>query len=142
MRPLMAAPCLLLATAAAITASQAARTAQSGIYTTAQALRGKADYKQHCSYCHHDDLLGGEDLAVIPPALVGLAFEEQFLGRSAGHMFRQVADTMPWRRKPLAPREYADIISYLLQENGFPAGDRELPPDPALLDDVVISRGQ
>ena len=124
------------------TAQTGGRTVWSGIYSDAQAARGKAQYRDHCSYCHHDDLLGGEDLEVIPPALVGAAFQEQFGGKTVGEMFRRVASTMPWRMTPLKPQQYGDIISYVLKENGFPAGQHELPSDPAALDDILVTKGR
>jgi mono/diheme cytochrome c family protein len=114
-------------------------TAAAGIYTVAQAERGRAVYQKQCTYCHHDDLLGGEDLEVVPPALVSKSFEERWYGKSVAEMFRAIATTMPWRGKGLTPTEYADVVSYLLKENGYKAGSTELPADPALLERVLIT---
>lgn len=99
-----------------------------GVYTAEQAARGQALYRQHCTYCHHDDLLGGEDLKVVPPALVGIAFSERWVGKTVADLFDVISATMPWERTRLAPPAYADIVSYLLKENGYPAGRTELPP--------------
>ena len=118
------------------------RTAASGVYTDAQAERGRAVYREHCSYCHHDDLLGGEDLEVIPPALVGLDFSERWYGKSAGELLRGVAATMPWRTAPLTAQLYADVVSYMLKENGYPAGNVELPPESSEVDDVLITEAR
>lgn len=114
-------------------------TVWSGVYSDEQAQRGKRLYAQHCSYCHHDDLLGGEDLAVVPPALVAIAFEERWNGKTVGALFQSIATTMPWRRPLLTAAIYADVVSYLLKENGFPAGARELPADVGELDRIAIS---
>lgn len=120
-----------------------ARTAQpstvlDGVYTTEQAERGRRAYRQFCTYCHHDDLLGGEDLKVVPPALVGLAFTEQWVGKTVGGYFNKVSGTMPWERTPLTAPVYADIVAYIFKENGYPAGTQELPVDAARLDAIQI----
>ncbi len=130
---------LLSGTLSSALLARQATTAASGIYTVAQAERGMAVYRQQCSYCHHDDLLGGEDLEVVPPALVAASFEERWYGTSVAEMFRVIATTMPWRAKGLTPGQYADVVSYLLKENGYKAGSRELPADPAQLDNVLIT---
>ena len=114
-------------------------TVWTGVYTEAQAKRGQQAYRQHCTYCHHEDLLGGEDLAVVPPALVGAAFAERWQGETVGAMLRVLADTMPWNRARLTPQIYADVLSYLFKENEFPAGMRELSADPSLLDQILIT---
>jgi quinoprotein glucose dehydrogenase len=110
-----------------------------GVYTKEQAARGQSAYRDHCSYCHHDDLLGGEDLEVVPPALVAAEFEERFYGRSVGELYQRIAETMPWRAKSLTPPVYIDIVSFLLKENGFPAGATELPPNQQQLDQILIT---
>lgn len=109
-----------------------------GVYTTEQAERGRRAYRQHCTYCHHDDLLGGEDLKVVPPALVGLAFTERWAGKTLGAYFQAVSTTMPWQRTPLTGPLYADIISYVLKENGYPSGPRELTADQSRLDAIRL----
>ncbi len=110
-----------------------------GAYTAAQAERGRALYRTHCNYCHHEDLLGGEDLRVIPPALIGISFTERWVGKPLAEYVRVIAATMPWEGERLAAQEYADIVAYLLLEIGYPAGTSELPPDPAALAGVSIS---
>lgn len=114
-------------------------TAASGIYTEAQAERGRAVYRKYCTYCHHDDLLGGEDLEVVPPALIAATFEERWYGKPVAEFFRAIATTMPWQGKGLTPAEYADVVSYILKKNGYKAGSRELPEDAAMLERVLIT---
>lgn len=109
-----------------------------GVYTAEQAARGQALYRQHCTYCHHDDLLGGEDLKVVPPALVGIAFSERWVGKTVAGLFDVLSATMPWERTRLTPPAYADIVSYLLKENGYPPGRTELPADSARLAGIRI----
>ncbi len=38
----------------------------------------------------------------------------------------------------LSPETYADILAYMLEVNGMPAGKRDLPTDPAALKGVVL----
>jgi hypothetical protein len=38
----------------------------------------------------------------------------------------------------LTPEEYILVVAYLLRMNGLPAGETELPADPAALQDVRI----
>jgi hypothetical protein len=43
-------------------------------------------------------------------------------------MFFALAETMPQDApSSLAPRDYADLLSYILKLNGMSAGDTELP---------------
>ncbi len=113
-------------------------TAADGVYTAEQATRGQALYRQHCTYCHHDDLLGGEDLRVVPPALVGIAFSEKWVGKTVAEFYEVLSATMPWERTKLTPTAYADLVSYLLKENGYPAGRTELPSEAARLTGIRI----
>lgn len=119
-----------------------ATTVWNGVYTSDQAERGRLGYVQHCMYCHHEDLLGGEDLAVIPPALVGATFDQRWQGKSVGELFQTIATTMPWRKRRLEAQLYADILTYILKENAFPAGPRELPVDLEQLRQIQITGKQ
>jgi hypothetical protein len=38
----------------------------------------------------------------------------------------------------LTPQQNADVVAYILSENGFPAGAAELPSDLALLKQIRI----
>ncbi len=106
-----------------------------GVFTAAQADRGKAAYTGNCQSCHHVDLAGNG--AGIPP-LKGQAFISNWTG-SAGRLFGKIRDTMP-ANFPESINEgvKADVIAYLLQQNGFPAGATELPADDKVLDDIQI----
>jgi len=127
--------CTLLAAAPSPAQAPSAR---EGVFTAAQAARGKALYRQHCTYCHHDDLMGGEDLRVVPPALVGIAFSERWAGKTVGEFFDVLEATMPWERTKLTPPLYLDLVAYLLLENGYPAGSTELTSDPNHLKGIRI----
>lgn len=91
------------------------------VYTSDQALRGKSAYAQHCSSCHQADLSG---LAQIP-ALKGDAFLAMW-GKLGDLVDRTHATMPPTAPGTLSQDTYLDIVAYLLQMNGLPAGTVEL----------------
>src|SRR5512134_3196342 len=62
----------------------------SGIFTAAQAERGRAVVQTHCAECHHEDLSGGEG-----PALMGPTFMLKWETHSVERLFHKIRDTMP-----------------------------------------------
>lgn len=108
-------------------AQEAPRTIWSGVFTDAQATRGGELYKTHCGYCHRDNLTGGGSEAGAP-ALVGPIFVHRWRDQPVADLFVTIGTTMP-QDKPdtLAPQTVADIVSFLLESNGAPAGSTELP---------------
>ena len=124
---LLPAACCLLVSAAE---GQAARTVWDGIYTDAQAERGRASYQQACVACHRDDLRGDN----TAPSLVGESFLFLWGDMEVGELSARVQQLMPPERPGSLPaRTYVDIIAFILQKIAFPAGDKELPPDPEAL---------
>ena len=106
-----------------------------GVFTAAQAARGESAYEQECATCHLADLLGDG----IAPSLKGAAFDFRWSDLSVGNMFVAIRATMPQGAPAsLSPQRYADIVSYLLQVNDFPAGENELPTDEATLNEIII----
>jgi mono/diheme cytochrome c family protein len=112
------------------------KTTQEGVYTDEQAARGKAQYNQNCSACHMEDLSGSGQ--ALP--LAGDAFTQVWEGQSVYDLFDLVRTTMP-QDKPgsLSPDTSLDIVTYLLQYNGFPTGKEELKNDPDTLKSIKIS---
>jgi mono/diheme cytochrome c family protein len=97
------------------------------LYTSAQADKGKADYADNCALCHGDTLAGRAG-----PALKGKHFANPAANFHVGDIFTIVSQNMPATQPAsLDPKMYADIMAFLLQENGFPAGDKELTFDDA-----------
>ncbi len=97
-----------------------------GVFTAAQAERGLAAYAQHCAECHGDELGGGE----MAPGLVGVAFRFRWRGLTVADIFDSVESTMPPDEPgTLGDQACADVVAYLLDANGYPAGDRELTAD-------------
>jgi mono/diheme cytochrome c family protein len=104
-------------------------------YTEEQAKRGKGDYDDNCSGCH-GTTLGGSGEA---PGVVGKGFRERWFIGSPEPIYTFVSANMPQGAQgTLPPEMYADIVAYLMSKNKVPAGDTELPHDPAALTNIVL----
>ncbi len=123
-----------------MTQAGASRTVWDGVFTVAQAERGRTEYDVWCASCHQSDLSGGvlvgDDEA---PALRSV--EKLIERRDLDNVMTFIKNGMP-RDEPgsLKDETYVDILTYLLQENGFPAGTTELKMDAAALKAVAIVR--
>lgn len=87
-----------------------------GVFSPAQASRGEQTFRQVCAACHDTgEFSGGR-------------FRLTWVGQTAGDLFDTIATLMP-EGDPgsLRPAEYASVVAYLLQLNGYPAGEVELP---------------
>lgn len=116
---------LLLALAGVAGWAQVAqpRTVWDGIYTEAQAERGKAAYETTCVACHKLDLTGVDD------ALKGERFFDKRREDNLEPFFAALK-TMPARNPgSLSNQVYLDILSYVLQANAIPSGAAELQVD-------------
>jgi mono/diheme cytochrome c family protein len=113
------------------------RTVWDGVYSDAEAARGKTAYEAQCAFCHSSDLRGQG----FAPGLIEDAFTSRWQDGNLGDLFTILKGTMP-QDKPasLTDEEYAAIVAYLLQANRFPAGQQEIPADPAVLKEVVFKR--
>jgi S-disulfanyl-L-cysteine oxidoreductase SoxD len=148
-KPLIPLLCVIVTGVAVAGAGQApkTRTVWEGIYTEAQAARGEKAYKLACGYCHKDNLAGGffDDGNGRAPALAGArafdsSFEKRWAGKTVGEMVIDVGTAMP-QNDPgsLPPETYVDIITFLLAQNGVPAGAAELPPELDALQGIRIT---
>jgi cytochrome c len=131
----------------------ATRSVSDGVYTTAQAMRGRDQYRKRCVLCHLDNGQGHAAMPVIPgesleregdaeaPAVAGDAFQKKWSGRTAWALFDTMSSTMPvGGARTLSPQEYADLLAYLLELNKFPAGARELTPARDDLERIAFGR--
>jgi mono/diheme cytochrome c family protein len=131
MRRSLALTCLLLpiglgavAARAAVSAQTPAkaRTLRDGLYTEAQAARGKEAYLKACAECHMPDLAGHE----YAGALAGFGFQLKWEDASLAEVYGRIR-TMPLGRGGTLPgQEYLDITAFVLQSNGYPSGGEEL----------------
>jgi len=112
-----------------------------GVFTEAQAERGRAVYPGPCGLCHGRRLDGASDdpdMRATPP-LARARFLRVWEGRTLATLFEYTRATMPEANpESLADQEYVDIIAYMLSVSGMPAGDAELQPDPQSLARFVI----
>jgi len=94
-----------------------------GVYTAAQAERGKETYTSTCLRCHGADLMG-----VTAPALSGDRFFASWGGEPIDRLFVKIRDTMPptFSTSAIDDKTKLEIVTYILQTNGFPAGTAEL----------------
>ena len=134
---------VLSATVLLNAAQEATQTVGDGVYTEEQAERGAVIYRQACRKCHFADLSGAGDAGAtageVAPGLVGLAFSSRWTTLTVADLFLAIARGMPGDRPgTLKPQATADVLSYLLKQNEFPAGDEELPPEPDRLEQIVI----
>jgi S-disulfanyl-L-cysteine oxidoreductase SoxD len=107
----------------------------SGVYTEGQAKRGEALALRKCVICHGEELLGGE-----APGLVGPDFLGNWTTQTLGDLFDRTKKTMPADAPGnLSPQETADLLAYMLSLNRFPAGEKELPSDVAVLSQIRIA---
>jgi mono/diheme cytochrome c family protein len=108
----------------------------SGVYTAAQADRGKAAYARHCSRCHGDDLRANRSYP-----LAGEGFMDHWEAHTLEHLFRRIRDSMPpGEAATVGDSDKRDAMAYVLQQNGFPAGSVELAQRDDELASVEISR--
>jgi len=94
-----------------------------GVYTKDQAGRGSELYRAQCAACHGEMLTGGE----AAPPLAGGEFLSTWNGLSLGDLFERIRVSMPQDHPGRLSREQnADILSFVLSINKFPAGKKEL----------------
>lgn len=104
------------------------------LYTGEQAQAGKEQYADHCAACHGHNLEGK-----VGPTLKGPNFARKTSGYTIGSTFSYVANQMPGGNPgSLEEDQYVQIMSYILEENGYLAGEEELTYDGALRSDAAL----
>lgn len=100
---------------------------EAGVYTASQAERGREVFGAVCGECHASREFRGGD------------FIFAWGGGSVGRFVERVMKTMPEDAPgSLETAQYIDVAAYVLSLNGYPAGDRELSSDPAVLERIMI----
>ncbi len=117
--------------------AQGTRTGGDGVYTAAQAARGKATFDMQCRACHGATLGGG-----LGPPLSGAAFLSVWDRSSVGDLVDKIQHTMPQNNPGLLSREQAtDIVAHVLNVNGFRAGAAELKADDSVKQIALAAPG-
>lgn len=112
-----------------------------GVYTEAQAARGKELYLRRCVLCHVDDLSGGEPEEFIPPApsLIDSKFDNYWNQRPVAELYNYIHTKMPMDEPgALLPQQVSDLISFIFNYRKYPAGTTELPGNEAALKSIVF----
>lgn len=111
-----------------------ARSTWNRVYSAAQAGRGGDLYLSACAQCHGPDMSG---IDAAPP-LVGGRFAANWNGVALGDMVERIRISMPQNNPgSLSRAQVADVMAYMLQQNGFPAGEKELPRRTAVLNMIA-----
>ena len=97
------------------------RTIWDGIYSQAQAERGRNAYLASCARCHGDDLAG------FRGAMEGKRFMEGWSEDTVHSLFHRIQSTMPpGQAGSLADQSYVDIVAFIFSRNQFPTGSEDL----------------
>jgi len=117
--------------------AQQARRVSDGVYTSPQATRGEAVYKERCATCHGATLGGAQ-----APPLSGDDFIRVWSG-PLSDLFNKIQNTMPANDPgKLTRQQSADLVAYVLQVGKFPAGQAELGVDEAALKQITFPAAQ
>ena len=116
-----------------VRAQEMTKSVWDGIYTQAQADRGKQLYSDACASCHGPELTGGE----MAPPLVGGDFQSDWNGLSLGDLFERMRISMPQNAPgSLSAQQNADVLAFMLAQNKFPAGSAEMPKEAMILKSI------
>lgn len=128
-RRILIGAALLPVAAAILNGQTTTRSTHDGVYTAAQAARGKTTFEGRCSGCHEPSRFSGKD------------FQAEWDGKSLKEIWDIASGTMPEDNPgSLKQQEYGDIIAYFLSLNEFPTGDKELEPTGAAMAQIKIEK--
>ena len=114
--------------------AQAIARADAGVgqyFTAGQALRGRELYNRHCGYCHYANAgtmptMSGIRGRTLAPRMLQKVVEGIARYPSVYYLFRRLEYMPPIDVESVTPQERADILAYLLQQNGLMPGPSEL----------------
>jgi mono/diheme cytochrome c family protein len=108
-----------------------------GVFTSAQAARGKAPFEQSCARCHNVELAGSQR----GPALKGNVFWSKYENDNLATLYMFIRDNMPQDGPSLVTEEIkADVLAYIMSMNGMPAGNDELKADLRALESIKVAK--
>jgi cytochrome c5 len=101
-------------------------------YTQTQAKAGVPIYRRTCLQCHGADLQGSAGPAVAGTEFLANAQRNKW---TLNDLRTTVFENMPFSNPgSLTPKQYADVMAFLLASNCYPPGSKPFPqtPNPAL----------
>ncbi|WP_206951985.1 c-type cytochrome [Trinickia acidisoli] len=107
-------------------------------FDRAQVLHGKRLYASNCAKCHGADMQG-----ITAPALSGAAFAPAANAHlTIGGVYGYMSTNMPADRPgKLKDGEYADIMAFLLNANGYGPGSTKMTADIAKGSTALLNAG-
>ena len=103
------------------------RTTMDGVYTLAQATKGKDLFAMRCQSCH------------TPSQHSGPPFRNKWFGRSLGELYAYIRREMPKNEpRSLTDQEYTLALAFLLRMNGMPTGQVPLAADSTALQRIRL----
>lgn len=129
MKPLLVMSALLVCASSADAQSSGPRSVLDRVYSSEQAERGAAVFREVCANCHATTEFKGDD------------FHLAWSGRTLRDLFRLISTSMP-NDNPgtLSGQQYIDVVAYLLELNEYPPGDGELDRDEGALRRIRIEK--
>ncbi|MEX0964218.1 MAG: PQQ-binding-like beta-propeller repeat protein [Pseudohongiellaceae bacterium] len=107
-------------------------------FTEAQASAGAENYATQCASCHGENLEGFG----LVPALGGDVFVGRWGDRPADQLATNIQRMPPGGQGSLSNTAYAEILAYVLAENGLPPSNIEVPAELAQLSELLIPAAQ
>jgi quinoprotein glucose dehydrogenase len=115
--------------AASVSGQAPTKTTNDGVYTAAQAERGKKLFDAKCSSCHETGRFTGD------------TFLDPWDGKPLKDVWDIASGTMPEDNPgSLQQQEYGDILAYFLSLNTFPTGETELQGNAAAMATIKIEK--
>lgn len=103
-------------------------------YTEAQATRGKLAFNRNCAYCHTVDpkTSNAKDLQEALPSTFGGLFLSRVVNGKTVYpnvlmLYSKLLSMPAANTKSITEQQRVDIAAYIIQANGYPAGDSEIP---------------
>jgi mono/diheme cytochrome c family protein len=115
-----------------------ASTAGAPSFVSAQVAHGKKLYAGACAKCHGANLEGLNAPALKGPAFAPVSNSHLTIGGVFNYMFTNMPADNPGKLKP---QDYADLMAFLLNSNGYAAGATKLTADAAKASATPLNAG-
>ena len=107
------------------------KTTKDKVFTKEQATRGADLYAKSCDRCH-DPAKVAPGKKPAPPT-IGAKFIETWQDKTLGELYGTIFNTMPGDGVVILTSDQTlDLMAYILQANGYPAGEQPLKNDDAM----------